>query len=156
MDRSTGPPNPDPQGPQAFCEDTPSPSNSPRNLVSEGLGSSGRGDWFLQVPQLSLSVQGSTQPPLQGERQTTDLRVPRPRSSRVVKRVTEEAGHTDLKSSTMRPGVPTRENNLILARTSLVSTERGPKVGLPPHAGRARTNCQSASQQIIPGAEQTA
>lgn len=56
------------------------------------------------------------------------------------KTATPQAGYTDLKSSTMRSGVPTREKNLLHARKGLVSTEKGPKMGLPPRAGWAGAN----------------
>lgn len=65
-DRSSGPPNPDSLGSQTFCEGGPSSPQLPQNPGSSGLGSSRQVDWFLQVPPLSLSVQGSTQPPLEG------------------------------------------------------------------------------------------
>lgn len=55
------------------------------------------------VPPLSLS-RGSTEPPLQSQRHKTDLDAwP---GFGMVKALTLETGHTDPKSSTVRPGVP--------------------------------------------------
>lgn len=56
----------------------------------------------------------------------------------MVKTTTPQAGYTDLKSSTVRSGVPTQENNLLHARNGLVWSPWkgvGPKMGLLPHAG---------------------